>query len=170
MATQASQRKEYAARSQASNILDGTQQKPGRRLQQQAVSDIFSEEGDPSAKNYDRAAPSLAPFLTDNNAVDTHGRLGGYVNQSDSLVFKAGEMQPYESESYHPTTNANGEIMYVESDGAAEQDAKYCENQNVAQGHKKRNMASNIFGEQDAPTSADPRKAAYDRKNISNVF
>ena len=60
--------------------------------------------------------------------------------------------------------------VYVESDGAAEQDAKYCENQNIAQGHKKRNMASNIFGEVDAPTSADPRKAAYDRKNISNVF
>ena len=54
-----------------------------------------------------------------------------------------------------------------EGDAAREQEAKFNENQNIAQGHKKRNLASNIFSEQ-AP--AENNRPAYDRKNISNVF
>ena len=61
-------------------------QRPGRRLQQQAGSNIFSTEDDPDAKQYERSKVAPAPFLTEDNAVNTHGRLGGYVEQSDSLL------------------------------------------------------------------------------------
>ena len=60
--------------------------RPGRRLQQQAVSNIFSNEEAPNTKQYERSKPAPAPFLTEDNAVNTHGRLGGYVEQSDSLL------------------------------------------------------------------------------------
>lgn len=54
------------------------------------------------------------------------------------------------------------------SDPSSEiQKAKFTENQNIAQGHKKRNLTSNIFSVQ---PPAQPDRPTYDRKNISNVF
>ncbi|KAL5261528.1 hypothetical protein ACHWQZ_G007293 [Mnemiopsis leidyi] len=162
MATQASQRKAYAARSQASNVLDGTQQpdipRPGRRLQQQAVSNIFSNEEAPNTKQYERSKPAPAPFLTEDNAVNTHGRLGGYVEQSDSLL----TVQPTEFQPAPGVQVENSNDPYSEI-----QKAKFTENQNVAQGHKKRNMTSTIFSDQ---PNIQPDRPVYDRKNISNVF
>ncbi|KAL5261529.1 hypothetical protein ACHWQZ_G007293 [Mnemiopsis leidyi] len=141
MATQASQRKAYAARSQASNVLDGTQQpdipRPGRRLQQQAVSNIFSNEEAPNTKQYERSKPAPAPFLTEDNAPT--------------------EFQPAPGVQVENSNDPYSEI----------QKAKFTENQNVAQGHKKRNMTSTIFSDQ---PNIQPDRPVYDRKNISNVF
>jgi len=172
MATQASQRKAYAARSQASNVLDGNQQpdiqRPGRRLQQQAVSNIFSTDADPNAKHYDRTAPAPAPFLTEDNAVNTHGRLGGYVEQSDSLVgVQEGDAQP----AHEEVPVADNDNDTSASDAARDQrdqQARFDENQNVAAGHKTRNLASNIFDEQDPPQQNT--RPAYDRNKMSNIF
>ena len=50
------------------------------------MSHIFNADrvaGD-SAEESRRPAP--APFLTDSNAVDTHNRLGGLVNMTDSII------------------------------------------------------------------------------------
>ena len=61
-------------------------QKPGRRVVQgQSANDIFSE-GLGMDTNGDRKKPEPAPFLTEDNAVNTNGRRGGFVEKTDCYM------------------------------------------------------------------------------------
>ena len=51
------------------------------------MSNVFENTGDMAGENgVARGRAQPPPFLTEENAVNTHNRLGGYVNQNDSLV------------------------------------------------------------------------------------
>ena len=58
-------------------------------------------------------------------------------------------------------------LISVTIEATAAEDAKMCDNHNIARGHKMRNLTSNIFGGDDLPAVNRP---VYDRKNMSNVF
>ena len=63
--------------------------RPGKRVGQggKNESQVFSADQDSSVmQDGSRIKPRPAPFLTDSNAVDTHNRLGGFVEQNDSLL------------------------------------------------------------------------------------
>eukprot|EP00116_Pleurobrachia_bachei_P011709 sb/3471971/ len=161
--------KEYAARSQSSNIFSGSEQpncnsRPGKKMGggQVASNIAFGDGEDYVAES--RRAPQPAPFLTDDNAVNTHGRLGGYVNQSDSLV-EASEEETRQVEYSRPEP-----VVMV----TPEADIKPNGNSKVAREHKARNMTSHIFDSPDAVPQQQQRNTrgnnGYNNAKISQIF
>jgi len=163
----------YAARSQNSDIFNSEQkpdtQRPGRKFTQgHADNDIF----DHSVQEEDsvlRSKPKPAPFLTDNNAVNNHGRMGGYVEHSDSPVIpeteKGGRQVHYEDDT--PTAEQIEDDQNTENE---RNQVKYNENTTTAQNHKSRQMTSHIFDTPPAAHAHDASKPAYNRNHMSNVF
>jgi len=164
-------RQEYAARSQTSDIFGAQQQqeednqKPGRRVVQgQSANDIFSE-GLGMDTNGDRKKPEPAPFLTEDNAVNTNGRRGGFVEKTDCYMESEfgtnGKKVHYQEASPEPL-----EEPYEDNCNRQE---KFNENSTTAKNHKARNMTSHIFDAQ-TPEKPEEYKKTYNRDNMSNVF
>jgi len=162
-------RQEYAARSQTSDIFGAPEQdtqKPGRRVVHgQSDNEIFSEGGHMEA-NGDRKKVEPAPFLTEDNAVNTNGRRGGFVQKNDSKFVdtelgRNGRKVHYEEDTPEP-------IEEPLDDNCDRQD-KFNENATTAKNHRARNQTSHIF-DAATPDKPDEDKPAYNRDNMSNVF
>lgn len=169
----------HRQRNMTSNIFDGAEAHvPTYKVPAQQISTVFEAESDNLLAPRANAAP--APFLTEENAVNTKGRRGGMVNQSDSLI-EAGEFTQEEIDEYNQYLlqqhQANGnDVQYTEArnghDWAVQEDQKNLNNNTdrnnaVAASHKQRQMTSNIF---DSPQAAEQNQPRQRPGQISNVF
>lgn len=177
----------HRQRNMTSNIFDGAEAhaptyKAGTRgapapVPAQQISTVFESESDAVSAPRNNAAP--APFLTEENAVNTKGRRGGMVNQSDSLI-EAGEFTQEEIDEYNQYLlqqhQSNGNQQCEETRNghgrAVQEDQKNLNdntdrNNAVAASHKQRQMTSNIF---DSPQAAEQNKPRQQPRQISNVF